>query len=115
MSSLKSIFTVNPGINFTALNGFPDLNTFPSWSIEINFTVAGPKQWSGLLGNMRNAKLINFNNANAKPNGRYITHKDRGWGVWIGGEVNDSKTIHWSGASDSTDLLNLEKIKPGIS
>ena len=115
MSSLKPIFTVNPGTNFTAINGFPDLNTLPTWSIEINFTVAVTKSWSGLLGNMRNTKLTNFNNANTKPNGPYITDKDRGWGLWIGGIVNDSKTIHWSGASDSSDLLNLEKIQPDIS
>ena len=84
MSSLKSIFTVNPGTNFTAINGFPDLNTLPTWSIEINFTVAVTKSWSGLLGNMRNTKLTNFNNANTKPNGPYITDNKRGWGLWIG-------------------------------
>lgn len=115
--SLTPIFNLNPGTNFSAINGFPDLNTLPTWSIEINFTLNKAiylKRWSALLGNMHNTKLINFNNSNTKPNGPYITHKGRGWGLWIGGVQGDGTTIHWPGASDSDDISNLEKIKIGI-
>ena len=110
---MKSIFTVNPGTTFSAINGFPDLNTIPSWEIEINFTINVNKSWSGLLGNMRNTKLANYNTNNKKPPGPNNGDKDRGWGLWVGGIAGDSRTIHWSGASDTSDIESL-KIQDNI-
>ena len=100
MSSLKTIFTVNPGTNFTVINGFPDLNTIPSWVIEINFTMIADKPWSSLLGNMRNTKLANYYNTNPKkkPDGPYNGDKQRGWAIWVGVIDGDSRTLHWSGS-----------------
>ena len=114
MSSLKTIFTVNPGTNLNVINGFPDLNNMPIWVIEINFVLDESKPWASLIGNMRNKKLRNFNNSNTKPSGPYITDIDRGWGIWIGGLSGDGRTIHFSGASNSTDASKLEKIQNGF-
>ena len=74
------------------VTGFPILNNYTTWDIDISFTTTVSGTWRGLLGSMRNSV------------------EDRGWGIWISG----TNGIHFSTKNYYYDITTIQ-VSPNVA